>query len=411
MEAILTIIGLFIGYAVISWLIGAVFGTAKAAVKSAVGTGSFSENMELEFKGMGGFEIRTVEKTVEGLKGILIEGRGLIPVSRKTHIGFVISVIDNTGDESNPVISLVDGFKEPASTAYQQIVDVGKIEPDQGFLQWVQIGAVIPSILYPPEGGDRSLLLVSRIINMDNPPQIYLGYCGENDVGVLQTLAVRSEFHFEGKGYLESAAHRDEARSLSIKLAMSVAMADGSFDDSEGSVIKDWIIRTIAPFSEERQSSLKELYNGALRDAYSEATSGNLSLSDTIERLEKLADTPQKYEAIELCFEVMAADGVADENEIRAIKNIAEALDLDFDEIEKLRDKHLVNLNIKSEQQASIETILHIDQGWPQDQIKKHLRVEYAKWNNRLNTLDEGPERSNAQHMLNLIAEARKKYA
>ena len=76
----------------------------------------------------------------------------------------------------------------------------------------------------------------------------------------------------------------------------------------------------------------------------------------------------------------------------------------------KLRDKHLINLNIQSEQQASIETILHIDQNWPQDQIKKHLREEFAKWNNRLNTLDEGPERNNAQHMLSLIAEARKKY-
>ena len=188
-------------------------------------------------------------------------------------------------------------------------------------------------------------------------------------------------------------------------------MADGSLDDSEGSVIKEWIIRTIAPFSEERQEQLKELYNGALREAYEDAKSGDLSLSDATERLHEIADIPQKYEAIELCFEVMAADGIADENEIKAIKNIAEVLELDYEEIEKLRDKHLVNLDITSEQQASIETILHIEESWTEDQIKKHLRSEYAKWNNRLNSLEEGPERNNAQHMLHLIAEARKKYA
>jgi len=410
MEALFTIFVIYVGWSIISWLMGAVFGTAKAAVKSAVGKGSFSENMDLEFKGMGAFEIRTVEKTVEGIKGIIIQGRGIIPVTYKTHIGFVTSVIDNTGGKSSPVLSMVDGFKEDGSTAYQQFVDAGTVGADQGYAQWVQIGLVFPGMLYPPEGGTRNLLLISRIINMDDPPNIYLGYCDRGENGVLQTLSAESEFYYDGKGYLESVAHRDEARGLAIKLAMSVAMADGSLDDEEGNVIKEWIVKTIAPFSEDKQETLKKLYNDALREAYSDAKTGDLSLSETTERLEELAEMPQKYEAIELCFEVMAADGVVDQNEITTIKNIAEALDLDFDEIEKLRDKHLVNLDISTDKQADIETILHIDSSWSPEQIKKHLRGEYAKWNNRLNTLEEGQERENAQKMLDLIAEGRKKY-
>ena len=55
--------------------------------------------------------------------------------------------------------------------------------------------------------------------------------------------------------------------------------------------------------------------------------------------------------------------------------------------------------------------MLQIDTDWTNEQIKKHLREEYSKWNNRINTLDEGQERDNAQQMLDLIAEARKKYA
>jgi len=39
-----------------------------------------------------------------------------------------------------------------------------------------------------------------------------------------------------------------------------------------------------------------------------------------------------------------------------------------------------------------------------------HLREEFNKWNNRLNTLPEGVERDNAQQMLGLISDARKKY-
>ena len=75
----------------------------------------------------------------------------------------------------------------------------------------------------------------------------------------------------------------------------------------------------------------------------------------------------------------MAADGVADENELETIKDIAEALDLDFDEIEKLRDKHLVDLNLSTGQQASIETILHIDPNSPKEQIKKKLENRVCK--------------------------------
>ena len=147
-----------------------------------------------------------------------------------------------------------------------------------------------------------------------------------------------------------------------------------------------------------------------MREAYAEAKSGNLEINGAVDRLNEIADTPQKYEAIELCFEVMAADGVVDENEIKIIKSIAEGLDLDSDEIERLRDAHLINLNISTGKQASIETILHMDPGWSKNAIKNHLRTEFAKWNNRLNTLGHGKERENAQNMLDAISQARRKY-
>ena len=107
----------------------------------------------------------------------------------------------------------------------------------------------------------------------------------------------------------------------------------------------------------------------------------------------------------------MAADGVADETEITIIKQIALALNLDMDEVAKMRDQKIIGLNSSVGSHASIETMLGIEPDWSEDQIMKHLRVEFQKWNNRLNTLDEGDERDNAQIMLNRIAEARKKYA
>ena len=191
---------------------------------------------------------------------------------------------------------------------------------------------------------------------------------------------------------------------------MVVAMADGTLDDSEGNTLKQWVIKEIEHHGKEKQKVLKKLYNDAMREAYIEAREGELTLSDLTYRLNEIGDKTTKYEAIELCMEVMAADGVADASELNIIKKIAQSLGLDMDEVEKLRDQKIIGLNADVTDHASIEEILDIDPNLSIDQIKKRLRTEFQKWNNRLNTLPEGEERQNAQLMLDRIADARKKY-
>jgi tellurite resistance protein len=203
----------------------------------------------------------------------------------------------------------------------------------------------------------------------------------------------------------------EPSASLSVKIGMAVAMADGSLDDAEGEVLKHWIKKTIAPFSDEKRESLKSLYNDALRESYQQAKSGDLILSKLTERMNEIGEKSAKYETIELCFEVMAADGVADAEELSTIHKVAEALDLDFDEVTKMRDQTIVDLDASASTATGIESLLGIDPSWSKEQTKKHLRSEFQKWNNRLNALPDGDERNNAQAMLGAIAEARQKYA
>jgi ABC-type proline/glycine betaine transport system substrate-binding protein len=125
------------------------------------------------------------------------------------------------------------------------------------------------------------------------------------------------------------------------------------------------------------------------------------------EKLNEIAEKSTKYETVELCFDVMAADGVLHAEEMRVIRKVAEALDLDLDEIEKMQDQKIIS--IKSHE-GPLEETLGIEPDWGTERIKKHLRDEFQKWNNRLNTLPEGEERDNAQRMLDLISEARTKY-
>ena len=400
MEGIVVLILIVIGWAIFRWLLSAGARTVGAAAKAAMGKGSFSDNMTLAFQDMGVLEVRLRE----------IEGKGIFPLNQAARIGFVTSVFDNTSGELKPVISAIEAFQESGSVVYQQKIEVGDVTLDQGFVSWARVGIVIPAILQPPYGGQREMVAILRMVDLDNTPEITHGFHTPEHPGLLWQKSLPFSYTFTEKGYSEAAEHRDEARALALKIGMAVAMADGSLDDSEGSVLKEWIIRMIEPFSEEKQESLKQLYNKAMKDAFSELGSGDMSLSSITQRLNEIGDLSTKYEVIELCFDVLSADGVFDSEEIKVIRKVAEALDLDLDEIEKMRDKSIVGLNASVSTHASIEDLLGIESDWDKEQTKRHLRTEFQKWNNRLNTLSEGEERSNAQRMLDLIAEARKKY-
>ena len=82
---------------------------------------------------------------------------------------------------------------------------------------------------------------------------------------------------------------------------------------------------------------------------------------------------------MELCYEVMAADGVADSEELKTIRAIGEILEIDANEIEKMRDKNLVNLSSKATSAPSVEDVLGIDKSWSKEKIKSHLTTEFQK--------------------------------
>ena len=101
---------------------------------------------------------------------------------------------------------------------------------------------------------------------------------------------------------------------------------------------------------------------------------------------------------------------VADSEEMALIRNVARSLDLDMDEIEKMRETVTLDLSVNLTSDVGLEALVGIEDGWSDDQKKKHLRTEFQKWSNRLNSLSEGEERESAQNMLDNIASLRKKY-
>ncbi|MCK5851215.1 MAG: TerB family tellurite resistance protein [Kiritimatiellae bacterium] len=318
-------------------------------------------------------------------------------------------MFDKTSGELEPVISSLETFQEPDSSAYQHHLEVGQISPDQGFIDWVRLGVIFPDILQPPYSGERDLVAIIRMIDLNNPPPIAYGFHEEHP-GLLWQESLAFTWIFTEKGYNEVAENRDEAMAITIKIGIVVAMADGNLDDKEGDILKQWVVDAIESYSDEKQQTLKALCNNAMKDAYTDALNDNLSLNELTQRLNEIAEKATKYEAIKLCFDVMVIDGVANKEKTRVINKLSEALELDIEEIEKIRDQKIIDFDTSIANHTSIEELLGIEANWNKERVKKHLRSEFQKWNNRITTLTKKKERDNAQRMLDLIAETRRKY-
>ena len=336
-----------------------------------------------------------------------VQARGAFPLKEEKNTAAWISVLDENAERVMPVMCVIDQFQEDDSPAYFMQSQFGGVGPNLAISEWVRIGTVFPEIMQPPRGGQQTLTVAVRLVDLSEPPRIHFGYMFD-ETGLLWTGKIKFTHHFDEKGYTEIAAHREESQVLTLKIAMAVAMSDGSLNKKEGLKIQKWIRQSITQISGQEDADRKEVFNQTLRESYAEAKQGSLNLHDLASRLNDIGETSSKYQAFELGAGVMAADSKADPSEIETLNNLAEWLGLDSKRVAGIMDTHIIGIG--PDISTSIEDLIGIKPGWPDERVKKHLTSEFNKWNNRLNALPEGEERDNAQHFLDRIAQARKKH-
>ena len=403
MEAILGIIVIGVGYYIVMSILGAGARAVGRGVKKVV-TGKDTY--------FGPPQVKFVDEKLEGTEIVFkqIMFRGNISVPRTMNVASSISAFDATDGDDNLdfLISLVEQAQEPDTVCFGLANNIGQVSEGDTFTDWVQLGAIAPDLVQGPKSGNRTIKVVVRLFNADNPPSIRAGFSDGGETFLVETLEF--DHYFTDKGYQEAAQDREEAQSLSLKIGVAVAMADGSLDDAEGEILKNWIVREVSAYGEEKQNRLKKMFNESLKEGFAQAQSGNLALSPLVDRLAEIGEKKTKYDAVELCFDVMAADGVADPEEMVVIRKVADALGLDMDEIEKMRESVTLNLSTSLTSEEGLESLVGIEEGWSDDQKKKHIRTEFQKWSNRLNSLPEGDERDAAQNMLDNLSALKKKY-
>ena len=126
---------------------------------------------------------------------------------------------------------------------------------------------------------------------------------------LIHYASIKKVFDFDEPGYMDEIKNNYDSKSLMVEIAMQMAMSDGSLDKSEGNVIKRWIKKEVESASDSKKDELKENLNSSLESSYKKLSSGE-SIDSTITKFSEIASQNIKYQLIDLCLDVLSADGL-----------------------------------------------------------------------------------------------------
>tara|TARA_Y100001970_G_C14256653_1_gene875983 strand:+ start:4340 stop:5704 length:1365 start_codon:yes stop_codon:yes gene_type:complete len=329
---------------------------------------------------------------------------GKIPKSQ-IHLGSYVSVIDMTSGKEEKVLSSIDSQQEDETACYLHKLDLAYQHTDAYFEDWTIIGKIVPEFMsFKDTSRKRKLKLCIRLFDWDNPPTI------KNN----KVIKGKNSIIWEANRSIditipkpEPIEEKDKAREKTIQIGVAVAMADGSLCSAEGHVIKEWVTKMIAPFGGKKRQELKVIYNRAFKNSYELANKGKLDYKKTANQLNDADIYSSKIETMELSYKVMAADGVIDSNEKKTIKSLAKILNINSEELDKIKE-HIGSSELNPTA-SQILGELGIDHNLPIHQIRKKLGDSFMRYSNMYNIVPEN-EKEDIKIMMDKIAQVRNEY-
>ena len=370
-------------------------------------SGSTSSTNSVEFKA----KIDTTQKDGNTLRLFKIKGAPAIGFTREIKV--IIKLTDK--ETGLPVISNFENFREAHSTIFESETSLGKFKLGSYWPDWVGVGGFMDEMIIGPHKGNRTLKCMMVVCAQNEAPIFNLGNL-ESTSSVIDFTFCDIVYNFINSGYKEIDNERLRTQEIAVELAIGISMSDGEFDDKEGFTIQGWIKKIVENSNDNQKNDIKKSLNNALERGFENFNANKFDMNTLCKEVKKISSTVEKYNLIELCLDVMAADGVADVNELKIIREISQKIDIDYDEMTKLKDRRLVNLDpvIKTSNlgldEKNLEESLGIKPTWDIERKKKYILNEFSKWNGRMSSLKEGKEKINAQNKLALLAELRKKY-
>jgi len=387
-------IGLVIAYFVISFIWGAI----QQSFREKKLDGLLKEVAEERRQNV--FQAKVTEDNIQGedydwdvfnikVKGI-IEGP-----NDNFDVKFQVRVFDITDGEEIPVFTTLEEFQAEKSRVFWYESEIDEMPyQDTIFKDWWTVTKIPKLFLEYPRSGNRKIKF--KVVVYDPVSR-----------NIYKEDSVTISHQNEDTGYLDKEDNTEYFEEMLIKTAMLVSASDGEMDSNEANIVKSWIQKRLSHYNEAFQDSEKERLNSYVKDVYQEIKADSIDIYEVLEGIENIASEGEKFELFQICLDVAEADGEADDAELAIIHDIADYIDLDKKQFRSMIEKTLpVTIHVS---QVDDETLLGIDPSMSNKEVKKHLREQYQKWNARVASSDSAT-REQAEKMINLIAEARKKY-
>ena len=348
-------------------------------------------------------KVKTKDFDGTALECLSVLAGGAIPSSAGGGTQLFLHLHDISGDgKEKMVLSAIDSLQEESSAVFQ-FSPPSIAPPGSGFTEGSELVA-IPLDALMPARGDGTTLRARLSCCASIPPARFVGAEHSGGGRVLGTATCRVTVQHWESGYEDLEESKDEAIDGAIELAMLVAAADGDLDRREGQVVKKWLQKILGPDATDEE---KNHCNSLLRSSGENALDGKLRVSDVLSNLKKHTSKGFALEVVDLCADILAADGVASGSELTLVDEIIDGLGLDRKSTRSLIDKRIMTTDIDLDLGSNPYSVLGVQAGMDPAEIKKRLMNEFKKWNAR--TTHEDPSiRERATEMLALIGKARK---
>ncbi len=303
-----------------------------------------------------------------------------------------ISVSDVTDGRSDPepVYRRAKGGRPGELASFNIHADMGKLPRKKTVLsEWVCVGRIDTRWLLPPRKGLRCLAFSASVLSRDTGQELACAHC-YFDQEIRQF------------GYLELEENAERTKMLAVPLAFAVCAANNNFPDCQVDLIKNWA-RSNIDTTTATQSAKKKLEK-ALKEAMGFFRQGHrLDVRQICEELVEIALMAERYDILELCMRVAGAGGSVHTEEVELLKDLAIWLEVDAERFHEMADEMLP---ASMHEVEDMEFILGVNSNMSAEEARQRLNREYRKWNARV-TSPDAEVKEQADHMLNLIAEAR----
>jgi uncharacterized tellurite resistance protein B-like protein len=274
---------------------------------------------------------------------------------------------------------------------------------------WCGVGGHPALFLVPARSGKQRIRARLSLfpLSQRKVPEFHGGRCVSDATAaaVIDSDFVSLDFPL---GYQEKELETEEAVGAAIQLAAIAAHSDGEIRQEELDVIRQSAQKRTSSFSD--SAAAKARLQTIARDSLKQAGSSAAQLrSKAVATLRGLDQEEFSLQAIELCVEVLAADGEADPAEMDFVYGLCTDLGIKRDLVREMLGKRVTHNDLKLVQSENEFAILGIDPSMDKEEIRAALNKAFRKWNGQVHNTDPDIA-ARAKTMLDLIGKARAEF-